>query len=174
MLPDVRTGAPDDTIETYVRAPGLGDWSPPLLTVTRVREMEGLTTVSGGRSLLLAEVARTSSTRGVRAVLMGADGAVQRRLPGPVKPTAPSNLDTRILPLGPARLAALLLRPAPPGGSRGRASSRRSRLEVPGDDAAGLGRVAAAEQARRGRAAGGAARGPPAPRGPSASGNASS
>ena len=118
VLPDVRTGAPDDTIETYVRAPGLGDWSPPLLTVARVREMEGLATVAGGRSLLLAEVARTPSTRGVRAVLMGADGAVQRRLPGPVKPTAPSNLDTRILPLGPARLAALLLRPAPPGGSR--------------------------------------------------------
>ena len=49
---------------------------------------------------------------------MGIDGAVQRRLPGPVTPTAPSNLDTRILPLGPSRLAALLLRPAPAGGSR--------------------------------------------------------
>ena len=118
VLPDVRPGPPIDTIETYVRAPAGGDWSAPLFAVARVRELEGLTTVAGGRSLLLAEVANTTSTRGVRAVLIGADGAIQRRLPGPVTPTARSNLDTRILPLGPARLAALLLRPATTTGSR--------------------------------------------------------
>ena len=118
VLPDLRTGPPDETIEAYVRAPGGGDWSPPLLAMARVRELEGLAPVAGARSLLLAEVARTASTRGVRAVLIGADGAIQRRLPGPVRPTAPSNLDTRILALGPGRLAALLLRPASVAGSR--------------------------------------------------------
>jgi hypothetical protein len=122
-LPEPGTPVPEfASITTYARGAAAGDWSPPLFAVGDVRTLSGLTPTTAGRSLLVAEVRRTAATRGVRVLLMGADGGVQRRLAGPAKPTGPSRESSPLFALGRGPTAVLSLRSVPGAVSRNRPS----------------------------------------------------
>jgi len=70
-------------------------------------------TATAGRSAVAASVARGVQFNRLRVALVGADGAVGRRIDGPTRPTPPPRTGVRVLPLGPGARVVLLLTPAP-------------------------------------------------------------
>jgi hypothetical protein len=88
-----------------------GAWTPSALAIARTGDVAGPVAATAGRSAVAASVGGRSNR--VRVALVGADGAVQRRIGGPIRPTPPPRASVRVLPLGPGARVTLLLTPAP-------------------------------------------------------------
>jgi hypothetical protein len=89
-------------------------WTPPQLALTRVGAFSGAVGGTGGRSAIPVVVEGTGGQfNRVRVAIVGADGAVLRRIAGPGRPTPPRHTGVRILPLGPGARVAMLLTRAP-------------------------------------------------------------
>ena len=90
-----------------------GAWTPSALAIARAGDVAGPVTATAGRSAVAASVARGVQFNRLRVALVGADGAVGRRIDGPTRPTPPPRTGVRVLPLGPGARVVLLLTPAP-------------------------------------------------------------
>jgi hypothetical protein len=100
------------TVEVAVRD-ATGAWAPARLAIARAGDSTGPVPATAGRTAVAATVARGVQFNRVRVALIGADGAVVRRIDGPGRPTPPPNVSVRVLPLGPGARVALLLTPEP-------------------------------------------------------------
>lgn len=117
-IPDFSPAAPlRSSVVVFARAPGAADWSPGSLAIADVRgyhDLEGFGALAGGGALLVSDLAQSLRSRDdgrVRAVEIGADGAVRRRLAGPPTPGRPPYHDQKLFVLGGGRRSAILLWP---------------------------------------------------------------
>jgi hypothetical protein len=101
----------DGTFVEVAARGATGAWTPPALAIARAGDVAGPVTATAGRSAVGASVG--DRFHRVRVALVGADGAVQRRIDGPTRPTPPPRTSVRVLPLGPGARVVLVLTPAP-------------------------------------------------------------
>jgi hypothetical protein len=103
----VPAGGPS-TIQVAARSDA-GAWTAPVLAIAGPADLAGAARATRDRTAVAAS--RGARFNRVRVALVGPDGAVQRRLDGPARPTPPPNTSVRVLPLGPEARVALLLTP---------------------------------------------------------------
>lgn len=113
-IPDYGPGHPlRSGIELFRAAPGSGAWAPSGLAVADTLgywDLEAFAPVPGGGALVLSDLAQTvrgTGGRQVRAVVVGDDGAVARRVAGPTAPR-PAPFDKRLFALTTGRDRGLM------------------------------------------------------------------
>jgi hypothetical protein len=108
------SGPSQDGAAVEVAARGAADaWTAPRLAIARAGDVAGPVPATAGRSAVAASVARSVQFNRVRVALVGADGAVGRRIDGPARSMPPPRTSVRVLPLGPGGRVTLLLTPEP-------------------------------------------------------------